>query len=87
MKNYPDIYWNEQCKYCKRYHEKSANTEFGRSINEDCQRNQAFMQKLKGMYNEYLGTLDFKCDYFILDEDKYNEFKKLADVGCNSSAS
>ena len=85
MKGYTDIYWSEQCKYCKRYYEKSTNTEYNRIINEDCQRNQAFIQKLRGTYNDYLGTLDFKCDYFILDEDKYNEFKKSACVDCNPS--
>jgi hypothetical protein len=24
------------------------------------------------MYHEYLGSLDFKCDYFTPDEDKIN---------------
>jgi hypothetical protein len=31
------------------------------------------MEKLKGMYNEYLGSLEFKCDYFTPDLDKIEE--------------
>lgn len=32
-----------------------------------------FMEKLKGMYHAYLGTLEFKCDYFVPDLDKIEE--------------
>jgi hypothetical protein len=32
-----------------------------------------FMEKLKGMYHEYLGSLEFKCDYFTPDLDKIEE--------------
>lgn len=56
------IYWSDQCKYCS----KSWTT-------EPCVRNQMFMKKLKGMYHEYLGSLEFKCDYFIPDLDKIEE--------------
>ena len=87
MKGYPDIYWPEQCKYCKRLQIEDLNSELGKIISKDCTRNKIFIEKLRGEYFDYLGTLDFRCDYFVLDEDKYNEFKKLACVGCNSSAS
>lgn len=56
------IYWSDQCKYCS----KSWTTEY-------CVRNQMFMEKLKGMYHEYLGSLEFKCDYFTPDLDKIEE--------------
>ena len=56
------IYWSEQCKYCS----KSWTTEY-------CDLNQMFMEKLKGMYHEYLGSLEFKCDYFTPDLDKIEE--------------
>ena len=56
------IYWPEQCKYCSR----SWTT-------EHCARNQSFMRKLNGMYQEYLGTVEFKCDYFVPDLDKIKE--------------
>lgn len=56
------IYWSEQCQYCS----KSWTT-------EHCSRNQSFMRKLNGMYQEYLGSLEFKCDYFTPDLDKIKE--------------
>ena len=58
------IYWPEQCQYCS----KSWTTEY-------CDLNQSFMRKLKdiGMYQEYLGSLEFKCDYFTPDLDKIKE--------------
>ena len=31
------------------------------------------MRKLNGMYQEYLGSLEFKCDYFTPDLDKIKE--------------
>ena len=40
---------------------------------EHCARNQSFMRKLNGMYQEYLGSLEFKCDYFTPDLDKIKE--------------
>ena len=59
------IYWSDQCKYCS----KSWTTKY-------CVRNQMFIDKLKGMYNEYLGSLEFKCDYFTPDLDKIEEQNK-----------
>jgi hypothetical protein len=56
------IYWPEQCQYCS----KSWTT-------EHCGRNQTFMRKLNGMYHEYLGSLEFKCDYFTPDEEKIKD--------------
>lgn len=53
------IYWPEQCKYCSKSW-----------TSEHCARNQSFMRKLKGMYQEYLGSLEFKCDYFTPDFTK-----------------
>lgn len=64
------IYWSEQCKYCK----KSWTT-------EHCGRNQSFMRKLNGMYQEYLGSLEFKCDYFVPDLEKIKE-KQECGVSC-----
>jgi hypothetical protein len=31
------------------------------------------MRKLNGMYQEYLGSLEFKCDYFTPDLEKIKE--------------
>lgn len=59
MINYPEIDWPEQCKFCLR----ALNT-------THCDRNQAFMKKLNNMYHEYLGKIEFKCDYFSVDEKK-----------------
>lgn len=28
------------------------------------------------MYNEYLGNLEFKCDYFTQDEEKIKDIKE-----------
>lgn len=55
------IYWPEQCKYCL----KALNTTY-------CGKNQAFMKKLNSMYREYIGTVEFKCDYFSLDKAVIN---------------
>jgi hypothetical protein len=64
------IYWPEQCQYCS----KSWTT-------EHCARNQSFMRKLNGMYQEYLGSLEFKCDYFTPDLDKIKE-KQQSECCC-----
>ena len=37
MKGYPDIYWPEQCKYCKRLQIEDLNSELGKIISKDCQ--------------------------------------------------
>lgn len=65
MTDHPEIYWNEQCLYCLR----ALNTTY-------CDRNQVFMKKLDSMYNEYLGTVDFKCDYFSVDKKKLEKYQK-----------
>ena len=66
------IYWSDQCKYCS----KAWSTEY-------CDRNQMFMEKLKGMYHEYLGSLEFKCDYFTPDLYKIDEeIKGCCCEGC-----
>jgi hypothetical protein len=58
----PSIYWPEQCQFCLR----ALNT-------SHCDRNQAFMRKLDSMNREYLGTVEFKCDYFSVDKQKLDE--------------
>ena len=65
------IYWPEQCEYCS----KSWTT-------EHCARNQSFMRKLKGMYQEYLGTLEFRCDYFTPDKEKIKD-KRSEEMTCS----
>lgn len=65
------IYWPEQCQYCS----KSWTT-------EHCGRNQSFMRKLNGMYQEYLGSLEFKCDYFAPDEEKIKD-KQNKEMTCS----
>ena len=62
MINNPNIYWPEQCKFCLR----ALNTTY-------CDKNQTFMKKLEGMYHEYVGTVEFKCDYFSVDKKKLEE--------------
>lgn len=66
------IYWPEQCNFCKGYHFLSEN-------NKPCDKEKMkeFITKLldlehctKGVY----GSLEFKCDYFNLDDEKYTEF-------------
>ena len=61
MIDYPEIDWQEQCKFCSR----GLNTTY-------CDRNQAFMQKLQSINKKdfYRGNLEFVCDYFVLDKVK-----------------
>jgi hypothetical protein len=40
------------------------------------------MRKLNGMYKEYLGSLEFKCDYFTPDLDKIRE-KQQSECCCD----
>lgn len=56
------IHWPEQCNYCLR----ALNTTY-------CGKNQAFMKKLDSMNHEYVGTVDFVCDYFTLDKEKIKD--------------
>lgn len=65
MIDHPEIYWPEQCKFCLR----ALNTTY-------CDRNQAFMKKLDSMCHEYIGTVDFKCDYFSVDKNKLEKYQK-----------
>lgn len=65
------IYWPEQCEYCS----KSQTT-------EHCARNQSFMRKLNGMYHDYLGSLEFKCDYFTPNKEKIQD-KRNKEMTCN----
>lgn len=65
------IYWPEQCEYCS----KSRTT-------EHCTRNQSFMRKLNGMCYDYLGSLEFKCDYFTPDKEKIKD-KRNEEMTCN----
>ena len=61
MINYPDIDWHDQCKICL----KAINT-------SHCAKNQGFMEKLNTMKNEYIGDLEFECEYFSPDKRKIN---------------
>lgn len=58
----PWVYWLDQCKCCKRQNKTDS-----------CERNQKFMQTLSSMYKDYIGTCEFKCDYFEYDENKYQQ--------------
>ena len=58
MKNYPDINWFYQCKYCT----KGVNTTY-------CFRNQSVIDTLQKLSN-YRGSLDFECEFFALDNSK-----------------
>lgn len=61
MINNPNIYWQEQCKFCSQ----GLNTTY-------CDRNQAFMQKLQAINDKsfYKGNLEFVCEFFVLDKSK-----------------
>lgn len=61
MIDYPEIDWQEQCRFCSR----GLNTTY-------CDRNQAFMQKLQTVNdkNFYKGNLEFICEFFALDKTK-----------------
>lgn len=60
MINYPDINWQEQCKFCS----KGINTTY-------CFKNQSLIEQLQKLSN-YRGTIDFECEYFALDKTKTN---------------
>lgn len=66
MNSYKWIYWYDQCKYCKNQNKTDS-----------CERNQKFMRTLNNMYHNYLGTVDFKCDYFQIDEEKEKVINKI----------
>ena len=62
------IYFPEQCDLCKGFIFSD-----GTPCNRECTINLIKMLKeaeikAKGVY----GSVDFSCDYFNLDEDKYN---------------
>ena len=55
------VYWKEQCKYCV-------------NATPVCKKNlKNYIEKLDAVkpINPVYGTLEFKCDYFIFDKDKY----------------
>lgn len=72
--NEPWIYWRDQCLCCK-----NANK------TDSCKRNQKFMNKLLQLYNEYIGTCEFKCDYFDYDDEKYKKNVKWCNNGENNT--
>ena len=68
------IYWKDQCMYCKNKYRTDV-----------CFRNMEFMKKLNSMWKEYIGTVNFKCDYFENNEEDYNVLKNVfRDYGENS---
>lgn len=75
MIDHPEIYWPEQCKFCLR----ALNTTY-------CDRNQAFMKKLNSMYHEYLGTVEFKCDYFSVDKREMEKLKTESECAPTTEA-
>ena len=69
------IYWVEQCKYCKNQNDCSYETKTNFFINQLKQ----LEQNTKGVY----GTLNFKCDYFLMDDEKYMKLN----IGENNNGS
>lgn len=69
----PNIYWPEQCKFCLR----ALNTTY-------CDKNKAFMKKLESMHREYIGKVEFECEYFSVDKMKLEEIK-IDKEDCNFS--
>ncbi len=39
------------------------------------------MSKLKEMYGDYLGTVEFKCDYFTIDKKTTDEINRMLESG------
>lgn len=70
----PWIYWPHQCDLCQNQGSKY--------FEKECERNQKFMEKLKNRYGEYLGTCEFKCDYFSFDEEKFKNNKFYNQNSC-----
>lgn len=70
------IYWPEQCKYCMHRNENYTQQYRATKLGCDCEATHELINALqqvehhaKGVY----GSLDFKCDYFNLDEEAYME--------------
>jgi len=75
------VYWPDQCKLCTGYTFRST----GGSC-DNC-ATQEFIDKLRELErttNNVWGSLEFKCDYFCLDEEKFKITKPYCDqlVGC-----
>lgn len=75
------IYWPDQCRLCKGY--------FFRSENKPCNKERTiqFINDMKTLEHEakgVYGTVEYKCDYFCLDEEKFHndEFYSQQDCGC-----
>lgn len=71
------IYWPEQCKLCKGYFFNSENKPCNRERTEEFINN---LRQLEHHTKEVWGSLEFKCDYFNLDEEKYKNSSQ-ADCG------
>lgn len=73
------IYWPDQCKLCKSYFFRSENKPCGRELTQEFINNLHQLEHhAKGVY----GTLEFRCDYFTLDEEKYRNDQTYTQTDC-----
>lgn len=66
------IYWPEQCELCKGYTFLAD----GKPCKKE--KTKAFIKELLDLEHKYkgvYGTLQFKCDYFCVDEEKWEKSK------------
>lgn len=64
------IYWKEQCKYCSN----SFSCVYKETVKD-------YINNLNSIvYPGIYGTLNWRCDYFVFDEKKYD---KLNPGECN----
>lgn len=67
------IWWPLQCKLCKGYMFKSDNHRCDNGKTEE------LIEKLREVGKEFhgvYGSIEFRCDYFCLDEEKYRKTER-----------
>lgn len=75
------IYWPEQCDYCKGYIFSDGKPCCKELTKEFFNKLRQIEHHSKGVY----GSLSFKCDYFNLDDDKYNN-SRYNECNCMASS-
>ena len=70
------IHWKEECDYC----DNRNNCEYEKTMREFKTALSFLKNGVKGIY----GSLNFTCDYFKLNENKFNRYNIGVTDGTNS---
>jgi len=73
------IWYPDQCKLCGGFHFMSTNEPCDK---EKTQRLIDDIRDLESRYHGVYGSIEFRCDYFNLDEEKWRQHQRYGQQDC-----